>query len=113
MCWNTVLFAEFWGQPGLGLIFDVEVEHRFFQGIPTGWRGFERRARARQVYVSGAWARVIRNLVTQGLCSSFSLLPSATSPFYVANYESLIDCWHFLFIARLLRQYILCEYCTV
>ena len=52
----------------------------------------------------GAWARVIRNLVTQGLCSSFSLLPSATSLFYVAKYESLIDCWHFLFIARLLRQ---------
>lgn len=22
----------------------------------------------------------------------------------MANYESLIDCWHFLFIARLLRQ---------
>lgn len=53
MCWNIILFAAFWGHPGLGVFFEVEMEHQFFQGIPTGWRRFERRARARQVYVMG------------------------------------------------------------
>lgn len=61
-------------------------------------------------------SRLIRNPRTRGLCSSFFHCLCLLLPFfYVANYESLTDCWHFLFLARISRQTgISCmSYCTV